>query len=238
MNRFHTFLTISIFGLSFHITDLCHGQSERMTKLSDTYEVELKKVIEPVNKQYENALIKLQKQFIAQNRLEDALLVKKEIELLKENKITPAVAAVPQSTPTPTDSETPSSKIDTEWKGDLKVYQEDGETVFVLEGRKSGTRMMTMPIENIKERFPNGLRVRYQYRSSDFVGQGVETRMEFPDLRGLFTYRNPTLNFNGEWNEYLWPFSDTKDQDMMNFQVMLENGEGKVEFKNFELLPN
>jgi ABC-type glycerol-3-phosphate transport system permease component len=62
--------------------------------------------------------------------------------------------------------------------------------------------------------------------------------MEFPSLRGLFTYRNPTLKFDGEWNEYLWPFSDTKEQDMMNFQILLENGEGTVAFKNFEFLAN
>jgi hypothetical protein len=82
------------------------------------------------------------------------------------------------------------------------------------------------------------MRIRFQYRSDDFVGEGVEMRGEFPTLRGLFTFRNPTLKFDGKWNEYLWPFSDTKGQELMNFQMLLENGEGEVSFKKFEFLAN
>lgn len=230
----------SCFVLAFSICQ-SGAQSERMEELKKTYEAELKKVIEPVDRQYEKALLNLQKKFISENRLEDALLVKKEIEMLKDNKVvqtepTPSGEGAPK-VESPAGNE-PGDKVALDFKGDHEVVQEDGDTTFVLEGQNGGVRMMTLPINDIKKRFPNGLRVRYQYKSDGFVGQGVETRMEFPSLRGLFTYRNPTLKLNGEWNEYTWPFSDTKDQDMMNFQVLLENGEGTVAFRNFEFLAN
>ncbi len=241
MKRFFIILTILLCESAACIpAGYANEQSKRMEELKDTYERELKKVTTPVDLQYEKALLNLQKKFISENRLEDALLVKKEIESLKANNVVPnkraakKVAVVTSPSPEP---ETPGSKK-LRFKGDHRTTQEDGDTIYLLKGRKGGTKMMTMPMERLKKQFPNGLRVRFHYRSSDFVGQGVEMRMEFPTLRGLFTYRNPTLKYDGEWNEYLWPFSDTKDQDMMNFQILLENGEGTVEFKNFEFLAN
>ncbi len=167
-------------------------------------------------------------------------MVKEEIQLLKANKIVPVAAVkkkVTPASPSGPGEESPRS-AEPEFKGDHTTTKEGGDTSYVLSGRKGGTEMMTLPLEDLKKRFPNGLRVRFQYKSSGFVGRGVEMRMVFPSLRGLFTYRNPTLTFDGEWNEYLWPFSDTKDQDMMNFQILLEEGEGTVAFKNFEFLAN
>ncbi len=241
MIRYIFILIILLCGSVFCVpAGHANEQSTRMEKLKDTYEKELKKVTTPVDRQYEKALLNLQKKLISENRLEDALLVKKEIGLLKADKVIPnrvePKKVASKTSPVP-EVESPESKK-LGFKGDHTSKQEGGETIYLLQGKKDGTNMMTMPMKRLKQQFPNGLRVRFQYKSSDFTGQGVEMRMEFPSLRGLFTYRNPTLKFDGEWNEYLWPFSDTKDQDMMNFQILLENGEGAVAFKNFEFLAN
>lgn len=218
------------------------AQSERIENLKQVYHEEIKSVTTPVNQKYEAALIALQKKYVSENKLEEALLVKQEIEALKAGTLERSVAAsAPASSEDSANGEAPmaSAKPDElEWRGDQKEQKEGGDTVYSLEGEVGATRMMTVPIYDIKERFPNGLRIRFKYKSDGFEGTGVEMRCEFPKLRGLFTFRNPTLRLDGKWNEYLWPFSDTKGEDMMNLQMLLENGEGTVSFKDFELLAN
>lgn len=241
MKLFPYILTALLCGSLFcNPASYANEQSKRMEELKDAYKIELGKVTTSVDRQYEKALLNLQKKFISENRLEDALLVKKEIGLLKANKVIPnrinLKKVASETSPVPTVESPEQKKLG--FKGDHTTKQEDGETIYLLKGKMGATKMMTMPMKRLKQEFPNGLRVRFQYKSSDFVGQGVEMRMEFPSLRGLFTYRNPTLKFDGEWNEYLWPFSDTKEQDMMNYQILLENGEGTIAFKNFEFLAN
>lgn len=223
-------------------------ESERLAELQGIYKQEIGKAAESVDKQYESSLVKLQQLYISQNKLEEALLVKEEIrkvqsrEALKESLVR-TMEEVPV-----TSGEKPGKTAVTErllpeeefsgWKGDYTEIKEGNDIIFQLAGKESSSAIITRPLENLKEKFPNGLRIRFQYKSDGFQGTGVELRAEFPSLRGIFTFRNPTLTFDGKWNEYIWPFSDTKGQDMMNFQIHLKNGTGTVSFKNIEFLAN
>ena len=217
------------------------GQSERMAKLQATYEEELKKATDSVDQQYEKALLALQQKYISLNRLEEALLVKKEIEWLKSGKpliepepTPPAAVPVPPSSSPPSPDK--SSKLS--WMGDHKIVTEKGRQIFQLTGRANAPVMLMLPLDDLKKRFPNGLKIRYEYRTSGFIGTALEMRCDFPGLKGLFTFRKPTLVTDGEWNEYIWPFNDTKGQDMMNFQILLDDGEGSIEFRDFEFIAN
>ena len=241
MNSFSALILLLI---SLSVTSPLFGQTKRIEDLQEIYETEVEKVTAPVSEKYERALLNLQENYVEQNRLEDALLVKKEIEALKAGTLKRSAKPndSPVSMPVTAPGEATAGSEEEggllAWKGDHEKSSESGGTIYTLEGKDQGTNMMTVSIKDVQKRFPNGMRIRFQYRSEDFVGDGVEMRGEFPDLRGLFTYRNPTLRFDGKWNEYLWPFSDTKGQELMNFQILLENGEGSVSFKKFEFLAN
>ncbi len=133
-----------------------HAQFEdRLTQLQRAYDKEIRRVTEPVDQKYENALIALQKSYIEANKLEEALEVKKEIEALKARR---SVAAVTDSRPPlgqePSSPENAGSSDLKEWKGDIRWEREGGESVIKIEGVRGGARKISRVIK--VEDFPGG----------------------------------------------------------------------------------
>ena len=59
------------------------GDAEQLAELRKTYFTEIQRVTTPVDKQYGQALVKLQAELLSESKLEEAIVVKDEIERLK-----------------------------------------------------------------------------------------------------------------------------------------------------------
>lgn len=215
-----------------------YGQLEdRLSQLQRTYEREVEKATAPVDRKYYQALVALQKSLIDANNLEKALVVKKEIDALlsKAGKKSPPAQTNSSTAARPSPEPSNNARSDLKkWRGDMKLRQDEGEDVLVLEGVQSGTRKMRLEVD-VEDDFPNGLRMRFQYKSDGLPGGGLEIRGDHPSTNG-FTYRNPTLILDGAWHEYEWPFSEYKGERKISFEFHVENSDGEMKFRNIEFL--
>jgi len=213
-------------------------ENDALDKLQATYEKEVARVTAPVDRQYHQALLQLQKTLIEANDLEQALEVKREIETLLKKAEAQKTPAETESAPrgmqsAQSEDSTETSEELREWRGDQKRRNDEGQDVLLLEGVLAGTRKMGREIEVGRE-FPNGLRMRFQYKSDGLPEGGLEIRGVHSN--NAFTYRNPTLELDGKWHEYEWPFRDYKGDDKITFEFHVENTEGQMLFRRIEFL--
>lgn len=233
-------LHLLVAGVVFAVSQGADAQTDQLDQLRQTYELEIQKVILPVDRQYGQALVRLQTSLVAANQLEEALEVKKEIERLK-GKI--AAALPSQPTPQQPSADKPamvaiSDKTESKfrWKGDHQRSPTE-EGAFLLKGDAGETKMMQAEVDKLQETYPNGAMVRFKYKSSGFQGTGFRIRSDFPDLRQIRTI-NPTLIFDGEWHEYSNPFPPMGDQSRCFFQLTIDFSEGEILLKDIELIPH
>lgn len=231
-------LLIPAFAFALSLHPLRAQEDDPLAKLQATYEKEVAKVVAPVDRQYHQALLQLQKTFIEANELEKALEVKQEIDALVK-KATDRTAALETAksgaSEVAGEMTEPSETSDDlrKWSGDQKRRKDDGKDALLLEGVLGGTRKMSREIEVGKD-YPNGLRVRFKYKSEGLPDGGLEIRGVHSN--NAFTYRNPTLELDGKWHEYEWPFRDYKGDSKITFEFHLENTEGVILLREIEFL--
>jgi hypothetical protein len=205
-----------------------------LERLEQLYTKELKRVTKPVQEGYRKALARLQKTYTTAARLDDALAVREEIERFDaELEKGGGIHVMSPYKPGDTPPKPEAGDVDlNEWKGDGSLSEERGETILRIKASSSEKQIERS--YDVGE-FPDGMVLKFSYRSSDYVGTGLK-------LKGYNTpvghyHRVIAIPGDGEWREAEWPYKAEQYMEARNIRMVIQvlEGAGDVEFKEIRV---
>ncbi len=245
--RIHWLYVLAVAWLA--ICSHAAAQTEELENLRAIYFEQIEKVSVPVEIQYGQSLVKLQKALLAENNLEEALTVKKEIERLKAKLAGDQEAAQAVSRARTSPAVEKPGKVDKmekaesgetdqkfKWLGDYERERVGGEKVISMEADEAGDVSIVTELKNVQREYPDGAVWRFLYMSKDYTGTGMNIIFEFPGLRVL-NRTGTAIRPNGNWIERTRAFPDFKGEDRVNFKLQLHKGSGGIYLKDISLRP-
>jgi hypothetical protein len=121
-----------------------------------------------------------------------------------------------------------NSSMDTTggWHGDRRFETVEDNKVATLEAKKNRTVSFS---QDVDARNANDLILKFRYRTSDYVGRGLQLRGTRQG-RGGSTLTTRPLKADGQWHDMSWNFSEVRDANRITFMLELLEGTGKVWF--------
>jgi len=231
-------------GLGALIGGSLWADTEDLGRLRSIYFEQVDEVTLPVKKQYGRSLVDLQKQLIRNNSLEEAIEVKAEIERLKKAMIEGGTLTSSRVVPGRLMAEAKSEKEEPKlegasgfrWKGDFQEDKYQGDDIILMEADETAVVKITNRLDDVQKEFPKGFTWRFMYRSEDYQGLGFKIGFGFPAIGTLVT-TGTSIRPNGNWIERTLPYSDTKGENEIDFEIHVLAGSGEVMIKDIELIP-